>query len=180
MTTVKLLGLLPFAAVGLGMRGDTAPPAGHQVMLRLTSFTSQVVVVHVSAKPIGVQFAADTSQHFDESRTVQTPIDLRVSATVDTLRITTDGNLAVRVQFTDGASAAERALAPWGRRLMFVRVNGDFRPNAELMPAQPTRTVFTDSVLHAEQCEPLPRGGDWRHTCTPRDQSVSYRKPQPR
>lgn len=137
MVTVKVLGLFALAAVALGMRDEMAPRAGHQVIVHLSSFTSQTVTVHVSAKPLGVQLAADTSQHFDESRTVQTPVDLRVSATVDTIRLTTDGNLAVRVQFTDGASAAERAMAPWGRRLMFVRVNGDFRPTAEVMPAQP-------------------------------------------
>ena len=178
MITMKALGLLPLAAIVIGMPAHTAPR--HQVTLHLTSFTRQVVVVHISAAPAGVQLMADTSQHFEESRTVQTPVDLRVSANVDTLRVTTDGNLAVRVEFTDGASAAERALTPWGRRLMFVRVDGDLRPNAEVMPAQPTRTVFTDSVLHAEQCEPVQRGADWRHMCTPRDQSISYRKLRPR
>jgi hypothetical protein len=179
MVALKVLGLLSVAAVALwGSAGD-APAAGHPVTLHLTSFTSQTVVVHVSATPAGVQLAADTSQHFVESRTVQTPVDLRVSASADTLRLTTGGNLAILVRFTEGASAAERVLAPWGRRLMFVRVNGEFRPNAELLPAQPARTVFTDSAFHAEQCEPLPRGVDWRQTCTPRDQAVSYRKPQP-
>ena len=104
-------------------------------------------------------------------------VDLRVSAGADTLRITTDGNLPILVRFTEGASAAERVLAPWGRRLMFVRVNGEFRPNAELLPAQPTRTIFTDSTFRAEQCEPLPRDPTGARRCTLRDQAISYRKP---
>jgi hypothetical protein len=177
--TVKVLGLLPLAAIAVWPRADAAPHAGHQVMLHLTSFTSQAVIVHVTALPAGVQLAADTSQHFDESRTVQTPVDVRISASADSLRLATEGNLAIRVQFTDGASAAERALAPWGRRLLFERLNGDFRPKAEMLPAQPTRTVFNDSALHAEQCEPVPRGADWRRMCTPRDQGISYRKRPP-
>ena len=180
MPTMKVLGILPVVAIAIGLRPDARPSAGHAVTLHLTSFTNQSVVVHVSATPGGVQVAGDTTQPFVESHTIRTPADIRVSAATDTLRLTTDGNLAVRVHFTDGATSAERALAPWGRRLMFVRVNGDLRPTAELMPAQPTRTVFTDSSLHAEQCEPLPRGTDWRHLCTPRDQSVSYRKPAPK
>ena len=180
MVALKALGPLSVAALALWGGAGNAPAAGHPVSLHLTSFTSQTVSVHVSATPAGVQLAADTSQHFVEARTVQTPVDLRVSASADTLRLTTDGNLAISVRFTEGASAAERVLVPWGRRLMFVRVNGDFRPNAELLPAQPVRTVFTDSAFHAEHCEPLPRGADWRQICTPRDQGVSYRKPQPR
>lgn len=180
MIASKLLGLLSVAAVALRPSAGSVPAAGHTVTLHLTSFTNQTVVVHVSATPSGVQLASDTSQHFVESRTVQTPVDVRVSASADTLRLATEGNLAIRVQFTEGASAAERGLAPWGRRLMFIRVNGEFRPNAELLPAQPARTVFTDSAYHADQCEPLPRGADWRRMCTPRDQSISYRKPQPR
>src|SRR5437867_6641222 len=113
MSTVKVLGLLSPAAIAVWARVDAAPRAGHQVMFHLTSFTSQTVIVHVTASPAGVQLAGDTSQHFVESRTVQTPVDVRISASADSLRLTTEGNLAIRVQFTDGASAAERALAPW-------------------------------------------------------------------
>jgi hypothetical protein len=178
--TLKVLGLLPLAAVALWSRGHAASTAPRQVTLHLTSFTSQTVIVHVTALPAGVQLAADTSQHFVESRTVQTPVDVRISAGVDSLRLATEGNLAIRVQFTDSATAAERALAPWGRRLLFIRINGEFRPTSEVLPAQPTRTVFTDSNLHAEQCEPLPRGADWRRVCTPRDQGIVYRKRPPR
>ena len=135
--TLKVLGLLPLAAIAVWPSAYARPQAGHQVVLHLTSFTSQTVIVHVAASPGGVQLAADTSQHFDESRTVQTPVDLRISARTDSVRLMTDSNRAIRVQFTDGASAAERALAPWGRRLLLVRVDGDFRPMAE---AQPVRT----------------------------------------
>ena len=151
MLTMKVLGILPVVAIAIGLRPDARPSAGHPVTLHLTSFTAQPVSVHVSATPGGVQVAGDTTQSFVESRTIRTPADIRVSAATDTLRLTTDGNLAVRVQFTDGATPSERALAPWGRRLMFVRVNGDFRPTAELMPAQPTRTVFTDSTAESSR-----------------------------
>src|SRR4051794_21861260 len=121
MVALKVLGPLSVAAVALWGGARNAPATGHPVTLHLESFTSQTVIVHVSATPGGVQVAADTSQHFVESRTVQTPVDLRVSASADTLRLTTDGNLAILVRFTEGASAAERVLAPWGRRLMSVR-----------------------------------------------------------
>jgi hypothetical protein len=40
------------------------------------------------------------------------------------------------------------------------------------------RSVFTDSALHAELCEPVHSGEDWRKVCTPKDQSV--RLPQPK
>lgn len=35
---------------------------------------------------------------------------------------------------------------------------------------RPERTVFTDSLLHAENCAPLEPGQDWRKVCTPIDQ----------
>ena len=37
---------------------------------------------------------------------------------------------------------------------------------------QAERTVFTDSVLHSQVCEPLKPGEDWRKVCVPIDQSV--------
>ena len=39
-----------------------------------------------------------------------------------------------------------------------------------------TRTVFTDSLLHAEHCAPLKPGEDWRKVCTPLDQALIIRK----
>jgi hypothetical protein len=41
------------------------------------------------------------------------------------------------------------------------------------------RTVFNDSLLHAEQCAPAKAGEDWRRVCTPKDQGAVYRRPQP-
>ena len=32
------------------------------------------------------------------------------------------------------------------------------------------RTIFTDSALHAEHCEPVKPSEDWRRVCVPRDQ----------
>ena len=34
------------------------------------------------------------------------------------------------------------------------------------------RTVFTDSLLHAERCQPPKVGEDWRRVCTPLDQAA--------
>ena len=34
------------------------------------------------------------------------------------------------------------------------------------------RTIFTDSLLHAERCLPVKAGEDWHRVCTPLDQSV--------
>jgi hypothetical protein len=48
-------------------------------------------------------------------------------------------------------------------------------PEAPRRPAG--RTVFTDSALHAERCEPVQPGEDWRRVCTPRDQGVRLVKP---
>jgi hypothetical protein len=45
----------------------------------------------------------------------------------------------------------------------------------ESAPRNAERTVFTDSALHAEKCEPLQRGEDWRRVCVPKDQSVQIR-----
>jgi hypothetical protein len=40
------------------------------------------------------------------------------------------------------------------------------------------RTVFTDSAMHARQCEATPPGGDWRRVCVPLNQgAVVKRKP---
>jgi hypothetical protein len=35
------------------------------------------------------------------------------------------------------------------------------------------RTVFTDSVLHLELCQPGRPGESWRAVCVPRDQGVN-------
>ena len=36
----------------------------------------------------------------------------------------------------------------------------------------PKRTVFTDSIMHAERCEPLKAGEDWHRVCRLLDQSA--------
>jgi len=115
-----------------------------------------------------------------DSLTVKTPAGVRLDSAVKRVQFWTEGNLAIRVGFTDGASEKERALAPWGRRLTFVRgADGDLEPEAEVMPAQLTRTVFTDSLLHAEQCASTRPDDDWRQVCTPRDQRQTFIKPKP-
>ncbi|HEY0994400.1 MAG TPA: hypothetical protein VGD77_00280 [Gemmatimonadaceae bacterium] len=59
------------------------------------------------------------------------------------------------------------------------RVPAPVRPPAPASntPAPPERTVFTDSVLHAEQCAPVQPGQDWRQVCTPIDQRNRRSKP---
>ena len=49
-------------------------------------------------------------------------------------------------------------------------------PAAEASVPPAARTVFTDSVLHAERCAPVKPTEDWRRVCTPLDQSA----PRPR
>jgi hypothetical protein len=39
-------------------------------------------------------------------------------------------------------------------------------------PVKTARTVFTDSVLHLELCQPGRPGESWRAVCVPRDQGV--------
>ena len=112
----------------------------HQVTLHLTAFTNEAVVIHIVQSQRALPLRAD-SAHLTDSLTVRTPADVRVDAAVQRLQLSTEGNLAIRVRFTDGASDKERALAPWGRRLTFVRsAEGDFQPEAEVMPAQPIRS----------------------------------------
>jgi hypothetical protein len=38
------------------------------------------------------------------------------------------------------------------------------------------RTIFTDSAMHAQQCEAQKPGEDWRSVCVPKDQSEAPRK----
>ena len=51
-------------------------------------------------------------------------------------------------------------------------------PSAQTSTATSTavggRSVFTDSLLHAEKCEPTKPGDDWRRICTPLNQSEPY------
>ena len=39
-------------------------------------------------------------------------------------------------------------------------------------PTKVERGLFTDSALHAQRCEPLRPGEDWRRVCIPKDQRV--------
>ncbi len=137
---MRHLGFLPLVATAIWLHTDTAPRAGdHAVTLRLTAFTREAVVVHV-VQSRREQRSADTTQRLVDSLTVKTPVDVRVDSAVKRIQLSTEGNLAIRVRFTDGASDKERALAPWGRRLTFIRAaNGDLEPEAEVMPAQPIR-----------------------------------------
>lgn len=53
-------------------------------------------------------------------------------------------------------------------------------PQGRPAPSAPNeRTVFTDSLLHAEQCEALKAGEDWRRVCTPRSQPRTSRRIPP-
>jgi len=51
------------------------------------------------------------------------------------------------------------------------------QPGAAVPPVASQRTVFTDSTLHAEQCEAPRAGQDWRQVCVPKDQSA---RPRPK
>jgi hypothetical protein len=40
------------------------------------------------------------------------------------------------------------------------------------------QSVFTDSALHAQRCEPIKPGENWRAVCVPRDQGVDFARPK--
>ena len=134
----SLLTLIPLTVL-LGSSSThraTETREAHPVTMHVQSFVNNsIIVVHLLSVPRGLRIA-DTSITVD-SLTVRTPADVRVSAEVNRLELRTERNLAVQGSFIDGASASERALQPWGRRLLFMRVYGDLQPRAELMPAQP-------------------------------------------
>lgn len=137
---MRHLALLPLVATAIWLQPDAASKrSAHAVTLRLTAFTRDTIVVHVVQSQRPLRLTADTTQHFVDSLIVRTPVDVRVDSAVKRLQLSTEGNRAIRVRFTDGASEKERALAPWGRRLTFVRTaDGDLKPEAEVMPVQPT------------------------------------------
>jgi hypothetical protein len=140
---MRHLGLLPLVATAIWLHPSTASRASdHAVTLRLTSFTREGVVVHVVQSHRMPPSAGTIQRSVDaDSLTVKTPVDVRVDSAVKRVQLSTEGNLAIRVRFTDGASDKERALAPWGRRLTFIRAaDGDLEPDAEIMPAQPIRS----------------------------------------
>ena len=139
---MRHLRLLALAATAVWLHPDAASERNaHPVTLHLASFTREVVVVHVVQSRRPLQVSGDTTQRFIDTLTVRTPADLRVDSAVKRMQLATEGNLAIRVRFTDGASEKERALAPWGRRLTFVRTgNGDLESEAQVMPAEPTRS----------------------------------------
>jgi hypothetical protein len=103
--------------------------------MHLEPFTKQPVTVHIKATPPGVQLTRDTA--FTSTLTVTAPADIRIAATVLDLELWTDNNLAVRVDFTDGASDVERRLRPWGRVLSFKRVEGNLQPSPKVLPVEP-------------------------------------------
>lgn len=139
---MRHLGLLTLTATALWLHPDAASRRNaHPVTLHLASFTREVVVVHIVKSQRPLQVSGDTAQHFIDTLTVRTPVDVQVDSAVKRVQLWTEGNLAIRVRFTEGASERERALAPWGRRLTLVRTaNGDFESEAQVMPAEPTRT----------------------------------------
>lgn len=98
--------------------------------MRFESFTKDTVVVHINSTPAGIELSSDTT-NLVQSLTIVTPADIRVSSVANRVTIATEENRAVRVRLTDGASAAEPAFKPWGRRLTFVRVRGDLEPQAQ-------------------------------------------------
>jgi hypothetical protein len=39
---------------------------------------------------------------------------------------------------------------------------------------RPEQSVFTDSAMHAQRCEPIKPDENWRVVCIPKDQRVDY------
>jgi hypothetical protein len=135
---MRYLGLLSLMATVVWVQpGATSNRSAHAVTLHLTAFTRESVTVHLVSKPAGLTLSADTIARVVDSLTLRTPADVRVEAGVQRLQLWTEGNRAIRVTFATGASEKERALAPWGRRLTFIRrPDGDLRPVPEVLPAQ--------------------------------------------
>lgn len=50
------------------------------------------------------------------------------------------------------------------------------QPATPLAATHAERTIFTDSAMHAQQCEAQKPGEDWRSVCVPKDQSEAPRK----
>lgn len=40
------------------------------------------------------------------------------------------------------------------------------------------RSVFTDSAMHVQRCEPIRRGENWRAVCIPKDQREDVARPK--
>lgn len=115
---------------------DSARPAGpHLVTVHIESLTGQPTSVHVWADTIGIWQPGDTT--YRREITVSTPNDVMIGPRVMNFELRTDSRKVVKAQFTDGATDAEKALHPWGWLMAFRRVNGDFQPEAKVVPAQP-------------------------------------------
>ena len=47
------------------------------------------------------------------------------------------------------------------------------RPDApQTLATRTGQSVFTDSAMHAQRCEPIKPGENWRVVCTPKDQRL--------
>src|SRR5690348_9665291 len=103
---MRHLGFLPLVATVTWLHSSPASKSrDHAVTLHLTSFTGQAVVVHI-VQSHRMPLSAGTIQrpvHVD-SLTVKTPADVRLDSAVKRVQLWTEGNLAIRVRFTDGAS----------------------------------------------------------------------------
>ena len=103
--------------IGAGPSGVKATPSGLQVVNRT-----------------GLPLPSDTLSKAE--LTVATPADIRISADVQTLEVSTPDNRAVKVKFTDGATEVEKRVA-WGRLLIFKRVNGNLQASPKVIPVEP-------------------------------------------
>jgi hypothetical protein len=103
--------------------------------MHIESLKHRPVRAHITSDSAGLWLHGDTT--YRAEITIDTPNDVLVGLQVSHVELRTDNNQPVRVQFTDGATDAEKRLHPWGWLMSFRRVNGDFQPEAKVLPAVP-------------------------------------------
>ena len=107
----------------------------HLVTMHIESLTRQPTRVHVAADSAALWVRGDTT--YRAEITIDTPNDVMVGLRVSHVELRTEYNQPVRVQFTDGATEAEKRLHSWGWLMSFRRVSGDLQPEAKVLPAEP-------------------------------------------
>lgn len=130
--------VLSAALISMSAAGSTPPAAPHIVTMHIESLRGQSVRVHIKSDSAGIWLRGGGG--YRTEMTIETPNDVVVGPTVSHVELRTEINQPVRIQFTDGATDAEKALHPWGWVMSFRRVNGDLQPEAKVVPAEPART----------------------------------------
>jgi hypothetical protein len=121
-------------------RATILSPAAHAVTLRLETLGPLPAVVHLTSPDTALRVMADSMPGAVRTLTVRTPVLIAVSSEASEVKVATEGNVAVRIIFENGASARERALHAWGRQLLFRRSSdGDLLPQSQALQLLPAK-----------------------------------------